>query len=197
MTQEIYTILNTYNNYKKIISKHLYICCVDIVEEYLNGFVHLGKLKTQEFEMRTFNEVGYTSFQIKYIHNLYFFDFWRVESYDWGGDFYTKIWKICHYSYVYKNGILLHDCIKFIIDSYPGCIEIFGPSYPIYNIKILKKEHFVEFKCSSNWINSLNNITMTDLNNCENLEILFQLFYKLTECKPQIFYENNKPFNLK
>jgi hypothetical protein len=196
MTQEIHSILNIHNTYKKKLGKCLHGVCVNIVEEYLGGFVYLGKLNTTSILSRTFNEINYITFQIKYIYNLYFFDFWRVESYDWGGDFYTKTWTISHYSYIYKNGVLLRDRIKFIIDSSPGNLDPFHPSYPIYNIKKLKKEHFVYFNCSIKWINSLNIISLTDLNDFKNIEILFKLFSDLTESKPQIFYENNKQFNL-
>jgi hypothetical protein len=196
MTQEIHSILNIHNSHKKVLGKYLHDVCVNIVAEYLSGFVQLGELNTPSILLRTFNEINYTTFQIKYIYNLYFFDFWRVESYDWGGDFYTKTWTISHYSYIYKNGVLLRDRIKFVIDSSPGNLDPFNPSYPIYNIKKLKKEHFTEFNCSIGWINSLNIMSSVDLNNFENIELLFKLFSDLTEGKPQLFYENHIRFNL-
>jgi hypothetical protein len=196
MSQEIHSILNMHNICKKVLGKYLHEVCVNIVEEYSSGFVHLGELNSPTILSRTFNTINYTTFQIKYIYNLYFFDFWRVDSYDWGGDFYTKTWTISHYSYIYKNGVWARDRVKFVIDSSPGNLEPFNPSYPIYNIKKLKKEHFVNFNCSIGWINSLNIVLGVDMNGVEKIELMFKLFSDLTENNPELLYENHNPFNL-
>lgn len=192
----IHWIKNQHMEYVTILKQYLLDVIIDIVEKYSGGFVHIGELFTNAMRMRDFNEQNYISFQIKYIHNLYFFDFWRVEYYDWGGDQYSKIWSITHYNYIYKNGTLLRDKIKFIINSTPGSIDCFHPSYPIYNLKDLKQEDFVEFKCTPLWIQLVNNNSLNRVYTQENVNNLFNIFSNLTENKHETFYENHKQFNL-
>ena len=137
--QEIKWIKDIYDKYvielKIYLSPHL----VDIVEEYKGGFFTYGQLKTDDILCRILKK-NYISVQIKYIHGLYFFDFWRAEEYNYGGDMYSINWEVFHYTYIYKNGKLLRDKVRFIIDDSSGCIECFRPSYPVYDLKKLKSK---------------------------------------------------------
>jgi hypothetical protein len=190
--QEIQWIKNIYDKYVIELKLYLLPHLVDIVEEYKCGFFTFGQLKTDAIICRVF-DINYISYQIKYIHGLYFFDFWRIEAYDYGGDMYSVNWELYHYTYIYKNGKLLRDKIRFIIDASPGCIDCFRPSYPVYDLKKLKNEYFTEFICSQQWIQAVNDLSINDT---ELINKLFKLFYDLTENQDEIFYENHKLFNL-
>jgi len=196
MALEINWILPTHMEYVGILKQYMTSVVVNYVEEYKHGFVHLGKLASNTIIMRSFTEAAYISFQIKYINNLYFFDFWHVDYCDWSGDFYTKKWTISHYNYIYKNGILLRDKTVFSIDSYEGDITYCFPSYPIYDIKKLKQEEFVKFQCPQTWVRDLNNISLTESHSQENIHMLFKLFSDLTETESDEFYRNSHVFSL-
>lgn len=197
MSTEIHWIKNQRDDVVQTLCKYFPKVSVFEIENYRGGFVRIGELNNNTFKYRDFNDLNYITFQIRYIYDLYFIDFWRVESFDWGGDHYSKNWDIAHYSYIYKNGTLLRDKIKFIIDSMPGDITCFNPSYPIYELNKLKTEHFVEFKCSPKWIKWVNYYSVNDYSSQDDIGKLFNLFYTLTENKSELFYENHHLFNLK
>jgi hypothetical protein len=196
MNQEINWVKNNHVQTTNLLKQYLLNDLVNTIECYSNGFVHIGELFTNVVSSREFNYKNYISFQIKYTHNLYFFDFWRVDHYDWGGDYFRKNWIINHYSYIYKNGKLLRDKISFTIDDVPSSIECFNPSYPIYNMKKLKQEHFVEFNCTPLWIQLVNNNSLKKNSSQEKINKLFTIFSNLTETKNDLFYENTIKFNL-
>lgn len=200
MSKEIHCIKIHSNLVFIALCKYLPKVIVFDVEKYCNGFVNCGVLFDDVFKLRNFKELNYISYQIRYMYNLYFFDFWCVEDFNWGGDYYSRNWIITHYSYIYKNGTLLRDKVKFIIDSQQGDISYFNPSYPIYNLLKLKEEHFVEFECSYKWIQSINQFNIFKFKNNNNTQIdinpLFKLFTNLTENRSELFYENHHPFNL-
>ena len=195
MCQEILLIKNIYDRYVNLLIQYLLPQSVNIVEEYMDGFITFGQLQNDTIISRDFDK-NYISFQIKYIHNLYFFDFWHVDDHDYGGDMFSKNWYLCHYSYIYKNGKLLSYKRYFIIDDSPGCIKCFNPSYYVYDLKKLKNKYFIEFTCSQQWIQNINNIPLDSKYSCEMTDELFKLFYNLTETRNKTFYKKHQLFNL-
>jgi hypothetical protein len=195
---EINWIKDTHEYVYNILIKFISDDLVNIVADYCGGFVFIGTLFDDVFKKRKITE-SYTTTQIRYINKMYFIDFWNTHHYDWGGDMFTRNWFIDHYTYIYKNGTLLRDKIRFVIDSEPSDIKHFNPSYPIYNMSKLKQEHYVEFNCTPLTIQLINNNDIRDINQHNN-EIgilgLFNVLYNLTEKKPDVFYENHKLFNL-
>ena len=125
---------------------------LNIIEEYVMGFVHIGKLANDDYI--TINvKPNYISHQIKHFNGFSFIDFWVTESYDEGSSMFTPGWNINHYTFIYKNGILAHDIIKFLlIDDILSC----RISSPIYNFKNLKNECFYFSKCSPKLIEMIN-----------------------------------------
>lgn len=226
---EIDTVVNTHKTVCEILQYYLNTDIIQIIFDYCNGFVHIGNLITKDILQRNITtsnfsrgkrkpftnsstEVSdmvnkYISFQIKYIHNLYFFDFWVVDKFDFGGFGYPSVWNISHYNYIYKNGTVLRDKIKFIIESGMQVTD-FNSSYPIYNIEKLKQEYFNNFNCSTKWCLEINTAIEELLkynksyveNKYEYNQIfihkLFKHFYNVTECEHELFYENNTQFNL-
>jgi hypothetical protein len=205
MSQEIQYIFNQHNEYVTSLKKIILSAIINTIEDYCNGFVNYGQLFTNTVYMRNFSDTRnfdkYISFKIKYVHNLYFFDFWRISHHDWSGDFYGKNWIMSHYNYIYKDGKLLRDKINFIINDTPGEIKYFNPSYPIYDLKKLSQEYFVEFQCSPEWIKKVNtmckkvNTMCKKINSQKKINNLFTLFKNLTENEDDEFYENHKLFN--
>lgn len=216
---EIDAIVNTHRYIYKILQYYLNTDIIQLIIEYCNGFVNIGKLITsnllqirQGIFTNSFNGVSdlekkYITFQIKYIHNLYFFDFWIVDRFDYNFIEYPSVWYISHYNYIYNNGVLLRDKIQFITENVHNITDI-NSSYPIYNIEKLKKEYFNNFNCSSEWCMKVN-LSVKELLRCkiscaENkyeynqicIHRLFKHFYNLTEHKDEIFYENTNQFNL-
>lgn len=216
---EIDTIVNTHRNIYKILHCYLNTDIIQLIIEYCNGFVNIGELITsnllqirQGIFTNSFNGVSdlgekYITFQIKYIHNLYFFDFWIVDRFDYSFIEYPSVWNISHYNYIYENGVLLRDKIQFITENARNITDI-NSSYPIYNIEKLKKEYFNNFNCSPEWCMKVNS-SVKELLQCKMLYIenkyeykqifihrLFKHFYNLTECRDEIFYENTSRFNL-
>ena len=76
MCQEILLIKNIYDRYVNLLMKYLLPQSVNIVEEYMGGFITFGQLQNDTIISRSF-DTNYISFQIKYRHNLYFFDFFH------------------------------------------------------------------------------------------------------------------------
>jgi hypothetical protein len=215
---EIDAIVNIHSYIYKILQYKLSADVINLIIEYCNGFVNIGKLITsnllqikQGMFINSFNEFSklenkHITFQIKYIHNLYFFDFWIVDGFDYSIE-YPSMWNISHYNYIYKNGVLLRDKIQFIIEDLHKITDT-NSSYPIYDIEKLKKEYFNNFNCSFEWCMKVNS-SVKYLLKCKKSYIenkyeynqvfihrLFKYFYDLTECRDEMFYENTNQFNL-
>ena len=69
MCQEILLIKNIYDRYVNLLMKYLLPQSVNIVEEYMGGFITFGQLQNDTIISRDFDK-NYISFQIVYIFNL-------------------------------------------------------------------------------------------------------------------------------
>ena len=194
---EITWIVERHNVMMAALTKHFSIKDIrHIIGNYTLGFVNIGKLDAQAFTTQEF-EGNYLTCQIKYINGLTFIDFWRVESYDEGGVQYPCGWNIEHYSYVYNGDSdfstqpkLYRDKINFFLlyDNYD--IMASDPSLPIYNMRKLAQEEFVEFTCPHDWIDAVNNHPISDSSDQDEINNLFILFTSLTEHLQPGAYEN-------
>jgi hypothetical protein len=191
---EINWIVNRHNTMMMVVTKCVPVTAiVDIISKYTLGFVNIGKLNDQLFISQELVN-NYTTCQIKYINGLSFIDFWRVESYDDGGKLYPRGWNVNHYSYIYKNHTeklpkLYREKVQFFLlfDNYD--IMASKPSLPIYDMKKLSHEEFVEFDCPPDWISMVNNHPVSDYSDQQEITSLFSIFESLTENKPCNIYE--------
>lgn len=189
---EIDWIRNTHLNVTRALGKSMSRVLIDIIEKYNNGFVHVGYLEDEAILTRRFFG-NHISHQIRYIHNLYFFDFWMIESRERCiPGVYPAIWNISHYTYIYKDGCVLRDKIRFEINGLPGPVDPFKPSLPIYKMEDLSQEYFTEFKCPPEWVMAVNKIDLSERHDQNDVVNLFTLFTNLTETEKAEFYEDHK-----
>ena len=63
-------------------------------------------------------------------------------------------WEVTHYTFIYKNNVMAHDKIKFLITK--GNVLESRISIPIYNIEKLKNECFYFTQVPSECVQSIN-----------------------------------------
>lgn len=161
----------------------------DIISNYTLGFVHIGKLDTPAFTSQEFSS-NYITCQIKYIGGFTFIDFWRIVLYDSGDVYYPCGWNVDHYTYIYKDAKLYRDKVSFFLLYANYNIMDSKPSYPIYDMKKLAHETFIEFDCNPDWITSVNDTPISDSSCQSQIFKLFTLFTTLTENLSESVYEN-------
>lgn len=173
MSYEITDILDEHNKYYNELIKYIPADIINIVEQYTGGFVRRGSLYTSKFKKKETLKLNYTTFQLRYIHKLYFFDFWRVSLLEYS-DAYGYNCHIWHTTYIYKNGTILSDRIEFIINNPCLTEDIDCMSFPVYDINKLKKEWFMRTRCTQEWVDKLNTALYSYIP--QNINLLYSLF---------------------
>lgn len=198
---EIPWILDKHNAVVDELKKYVNSDVIGEISEYSNGFVHIGELASPPFILQEFYgntitcQIRYREYPNRQTNGIYFFDFWRVHSYDDGGMNYVSGWNIDHYSYIYMgNYTLLSEKVRFFLTEYKAKlidIDVMFPSYPIYDINKLKQEHFCYHHISESEFSLIVNYTelIEEFHQKFHNELLFQIFHKLTAGKDESYYE--------
>lgn len=146
------------NNIIKYLNKFIPINVIDIISEYLDGFVEIGNLDDDVFRGVNFIE-NYISYKIKYIHHLglYFINFWQINNKEHMTKYYPAGWWVKHHMFIISpiKCKLLYDNVMFFIYTNGKHLDKSNANYPIYDINKLKKEYFETYDISNDYINKL------------------------------------------
>ena len=188
------------DNIVKYLNKFIPINVIDIVSEYLDGFVEIGNLDDDIFRGVNFIS-GHLSYQIKYIHHLglYFIDFWAMDTKEYMTTYYPAGWWVKHHIFIISPDKckLLYDNVMFFIYTNGKYLDKSNANYPIYDINKLKKEYFETYDISTDFINKL----LKDIKNEKEISYIskYSLFNSLMDYikYPYISYDTNVINSLK
>jgi hypothetical protein len=180
---EFNLVIDKHNEIVLLLEQHLITDIINIISDYSKGFVRIGKLYDYNYLNKNLYK-NYISCAIRYFSGLTFFDFWHVDLYDDGCSMFSSGWEISHYTFIYKNNVMAHDKIKFLIVE--GSVPESKISMPIYNIKKLENECFYFAHVPSECIQAIN---MNDINK-QSILSSFKNLYSKNNSYDTSFYKN-------